>query len=171
MTRTTTLLRTASVAVMTVAAVMLAGQSSITAVGSKTADLLVSSTVNSNCTITTTPVAFGAYDVLLTTPLDATGSVTITCTKGAATTIGLDPGLNFLLNRRMNLGTTDFLSYELYSESGRTTVWGNAAGSWLSPVAAPSKTARVFTVYGRIAAAQDVPAGDYADTVTATVNY
>ena len=39
-------------------------------------------------------------------------------------------------------------------------------------VAAPaSKAAVAYTVYGRIAAGEDVPAGNYSDTVVATVNF
>jgi spore coat protein U-like protein len=41
----------------------------------------------------------------------------------------------------------------------------------LSTGAAPSKATRPFTVYGRVAAGQDVPAGSFADTAVATVNF
>jgi spore coat protein U-like protein len=65
----------------------------------------------------------------------------------------------------------DFLTYELYQDSNRTTVWGNSGAGLLSPAAAPSKAARNFTVYGRVTANQDVAAGSYSDTVLATVNF
>ena len=98
--------------------------------------------------------------------------MTITCTKGATTTIGLDNGANASSGqRRMKDGTTDYLNYFLFSDTGRTTAWGNAAGSWVVPPAAPDKTARPYSVYGRITAGQDVPAGTYNDTVIATVNF
>jgi len=64
-----------------------------------TANLNISATVNKTCTITTTPVAFGIYDPVVTnasTPLDATGTVVVTCTKGAGTRIDLGNGGNFL---------------------------------------------------------------------------
>jgi spore coat protein U-like protein len=50
-------------------------------------------------------------------------------------------------------------------------VWGNSGTGLLSPVAAPSKAARNFTVYGRVTSNQDIPAGSYSDTVVATVNF
>ncbi len=71
----------------------------------------------------------------------------------------------------MKDATTDYLSYELYQDTGRTTVWGNSGTALFSAGSAPSKAPRTFTVYGRIPAAQDVPAGAYADTVIATVNF
>ena len=50
-------------------------------------------------------------------------------------------------------------------------MWGNAGAGLYSPGAAPSKVARNFTVYGRVASNQDVAAGSYNDTVVATVNF
>ncbi len=61
--------------------------------GSQSANLDVSASVADNCTISTTPLAFGAYDLIVANaadPLDGTGTVTITCTQGASTSIELD---------------------------------------------------------------------------------
>jgi spore coat protein U-like protein len=71
----------------------------------------------------------------------------------------------------MSAGGGNFLTYELYQDAGRTTVWGNGGAGLLSPAAAPSKAARNFTVYGRVTSNQDVVAGSYSDTVVATVNF
>jgi spore coat protein U-like protein len=144
------------------------------AAATATANLTVSATVINNCTISTAALAFGSYDPVVanqTNNLDGTGTVTVACTRGATTTIGLGAGSNASgSTRRMAGGTGNFLSYELYSDSGRSTVWNTGAGV-LTPVAAPSRAARDFTVYGRIAGNQDVPAGSYTDTVVATVNF
>lgn len=143
--------------------------------GSATANLSVSATVAVNCTISTAALAFGSYDPVVahaSSPLDGTGTVTIACTKGSTETIGLGLGANASgSQRRLNDGGTNYLNYELYQESGHTTVWGNSGGGLLSPAAAPSKAARNFTVYGRVTSNQDVPAGSYSDTVVATVNF
>ena len=146
--------------------------------GSSTSNFNVTASVASNCTISTTSIAFGAYDPVVanaTTPLDATGLVTITCTKGAATTIGLNAGNNSAnatgTTRAMKSGT-DYLSYEVYQDSGRATLWGNSGADLFTPAVAPNKNPRTLTTYGRIPAGQDVPAGvSYTDTVTATVNF
>ena len=68
-----------------VSAVSLAAASTAFA-GSATSNLAMSANVTANCTISTAAVAFGAYDPIVAnaaTPLDTTGTVTITCTKGA----------------------------------------------------------------------------------------
>ena len=156
-----------------ISALVISSDCAVMAAGSATANLPVSVVVSNNCTITTAAVTFAGYDPLSATNTDSTGgSVTITCTKGATTSIGLDNGANASSGqRRMKDGTTDYLNYFLFSDAGRTTAWGNAAGSWVVPAAAPDKTPRPYTVYGRITAGQDVPSGTYNDTVVATVNF
>ncbi|MBI4475967.1 MAG: spore coat protein U domain-containing protein [Acidobacteria bacterium] len=162
-------------AALTVAG-MLALMAAGTDAGSAQATLNVSATVANNCTISTAAIAFGSYDPVVThasTALDSTGTVTIACTKGANTTIELGLGANASgSQRRMKDSGTNYLNYELYQPDGFTTVWGLlSAGNAYTPAAAPSKAARSFTVNGRVAAGQDVPAGSYSDTVVATVNF
>jgi spore coat protein U-like protein len=164
---------------MILAGATLLGVAAATSVPSHAASastsLSVTAAVSTNCTIGTAALAFGSYDPVVANAaanLDATGTVTITCTKGAATTIGLNLGSNASgTTRRLTDGASNYLTYEMYSDSGRTTVWGNAGAALVTPAVAPSKAARNFTVYGRVTSNQDVPAGNYADTVTATVNF
>jgi spore coat protein U-like protein len=145
--------------------------------GSKTANLSVTASVANNCTITTAVVAFGAYDPIVTnasTPLDNNGTVSITCTKKAATTIGLGLGAHASgsVRRMVNADdVTEFLTYELYKDSPGGAVWGNSGSDLLTPPVAPSKAQRDFTVYGRVPAGQDVSAAAFSDSVVATVNY
>lgn len=159
------------VVVLCAAAFAPAGVSAQTA----TANLAVSASVAANCTISTTPVAFGAYDPVVTNAAaakDSPGTVTIACTKGSTPTIALGLGLNPLVSARRMLGaSSDFLTYELYQPAGYTTVWGTAGLNLFAAGAAPNKTARAFTVNGRIAGGQDVAVGAYTDTVLATVNF
>jgi spore coat protein U-like protein len=143
-----------------------------------TSNFNVTASVTNNCTITSTTLAFGAYDPIVanaTTPLDAAGSVDITCTKGAATTIGLSAGNNSAsattTTRAMSNGAGGFLDYEIYSNAGRTTVWTNSGAGLLTPPVAPSKATRSFPTYGRVPAGLDPDTGSYTDTVTATVNF
>jgi spore coat protein U-like protein len=161
--------------VLSTIGVLVASSDSPVMAGSATANLSVTATVSANCTISTTAVAFPAYDPIVTNASvndDGTGSVIVTCTRGTAATIGLGLGANASGSQmRMKDATTDYLNYALYQDSGRATVWGNSGAGLLSPVAAPDKTPRTFTVYGRIPSAQDVPAGSYTDTVVATVNF
>ena len=80
----------------------------------RSASLTVSATVSKNCTISTAPVTFGAYDSVTanaTAPLDGIGTVTVTCTKGAAAKVGLNAGGNAQGTTRRMAGTaTEYLT-------------------------------------------------------------
>lgn len=143
--------------------------------GTATANVTVSATVSNNCSVTDGALAFGAYDPLVTNataPKDGTGTFTVACTKGATgVTIDLGQGANYSSERRM-IAASNYVSYQLYSDGGRTTVWGSTSGGSTLAVSAPtSKVPVTYTIYGRITGGQDVPAGSYADTVVATVNF
>lgn len=144
-----------------------------------TSNLSVTASVAANCTISTTAVAFGAYDPVsanASAPLNGTGSVSVTCTNGASTTVTLGQGSNADTGstaaapvRRMRDGGTNFLSYALYSDTGRTTTWGDTLGTGLAHTGTGTLTA--LTVYGQIPAGQNVPATNYSDTVVATITF
>ena len=143
--------------------------------GASSSSLTVNATVSKNCTITTAPVNFGAYDpiaVNATAPLDGVGTITVTCTKGAEAKVGLGVGSNAQgTTRRMLGGTAAYLTYELYKDGSHATVWGDTVDTALDIPAAPNRNPRAFPVYGRVAAAQDATVGSYTDTVVATVNF
>ncbi len=144
-----------------------------------TSNLSVTASVTANCTITTAPVAFGAYDPVsanASTALNGSGTVSVTCTSGASANVTLGQGSNAgggstdtAPVRRLKDTGTDFLSYSLYSDSGRTTDWGNTAGTGVAHTGTGTLTA--LTVYGSVAAGQSVPAGNYSDTVVATITF
>ncbi|MDD2224007.1 MAG: spore coat U domain-containing protein [Pseudomonas sp.] len=102
--------------------------------------------------------------------------MTVTCTAQTAYTIGLDAGLQSAgatgTTRAMigNDTATTLLNYELYTETGRTNVWGDIGGT---TVAQSDLTGGPldYTVYGQIPAPQYVPAANYADTINVTVEY
>lgn len=147
----------------------------VTFADSATATIAVSATVRRNCTITTTPLAFGTYDPVVanaTTPLDATATVTIACTMGTPAMIGLDAGSNAVASqRRLTNGSSAYMNYQMFLDSTHTTVWGNDTTSQLDAGTAPSKEPRAFPVYGRIPSGQDVPIGPFSDAAVATVNF
>jgi spore coat protein U-like protein len=139
---------------------------------SATANVTVSATVANNCTISGGALAFGSYDPLVAGATDGAGTFTVACTKGASgVTIDLGTGQNYAAGRKMTSGSAT-LDYQLYSDSSRTTVWGSAAGGSTLAVSAPTSKAPVsYTVYGRITGGQDVAAGNYSDSIVATVNF
>jgi len=139
-----------------------------------TASLTVTASVSKNCTISTTPVNFGAYDPVAanaTAPLDGVGTIIVSCTKGAPAKVGLSVGSNAQgTTRRMATGPA-FLNYELYKDTARATVWGDTIDAALDIPAAPNRNPRSFTIYGRVPTGQDAQVGNYTDTVVATVNF
>ena len=148
------------------------------AAATDTDTLSVTATVGTTCTIVGGTLDFGAYDPFSATPDAATGTITITCTDGAAVWVGLDKGLNGGgTSRKLKLAAgTDLLNYELYSEATKTDVWGvgdpavNTTDFGLGRTG--TGAADALTVYGTITAGQTgADAGNYADTVTATVNF
>jgi spore coat protein U-like protein len=153
--------------------------SSTTDAATATSNLSVTASVSANCSISTAPVAFGAYDPVTanaTTALSGTGTVNVTCTNGASTTVTLGQGANAnggstdaAPARRLSDGATDFLTYSLFQDAGHTTVWGNTAGTGVANTGTGAQVA--LTVYGSVAAGQNVPSGNYSDTVVATVTF
>ncbi|MGM0517702.1 MAG: Csu type fimbrial protein [Pseudomonadota bacterium] len=135
----------------------------------------VTATVADTCDITATDLAFGAYDPNAGA-LDGTSTITATCTSGTSYDIGLDTGNNgaeaTTTTRAMDDGaaTPSYLDYELYSDSGRTTVWGDTVGTdTVNQTSAGG--AEDHTVYGQIPTGQFVPAGSYSDTINVTITY
>jgi spore coat protein U-like protein len=86
--------------------------------------------------------------------------------------IGLDAGTGsgatVAVRKMSNGGNT--VNYSLYSDSGRSTVWGNTVGT--DTVAATGNgTSQSYTVYGRVPAQTTPAAATYTDTITVTVTY
>lgn len=133
----------------------------------------VTATVQTACSVTANPLAFGNYDPTSTTALDATTTLSVLCTVGTAFTVGLNAGTASgatVTTRRMTNGAST-LNYALYREAGRTNNWGNTPGTDTPPATTAPVGPASITVYGRVPAGQNVPAGGYADTITVTVNY
>ncbi len=152
------------------AVVLVAGWGGLAQAATETSNLSVTAEVTASCSITTSPVGFGNYDPVVahaSADLDATGTVTVTCTDGSSATISLGQGANFSTDRRLGDGGTNFITYNLFSDVGRTTVWDETT----TVATTGTGLADPHTVYGRITASQNVPAGSYTDTVVATVTF
>jgi spore coat protein U-like protein len=149
--------------------------------GNVQGSLPVSASVAASCKIASiNAIAFGAYDpanVNASSPLDATGQVNVSCTKGDAVSITLDQGANAATGstcvapgRQMKNGA-NMLGYAIYSDTGRTTAWGCDTTNQVSFTSASASTPTSLTTYGRVPGGQDVPSGNYADTVTVSVTF
>jgi spore coat protein U-like protein len=114
---------------------------------------------------------FGTQGVLAAN-VDQTSTIQVTCTNTTPYNIGLNAGTGTgatVAVRKLTSGANT-VNYTLYSNSGRTTVWGNTVGT--DTVAATGNgAAQNYTVYGRIPAQTTPAPGSYADTITVTVTY
>ena len=159
-----------------VSAILAASAMASTAFGATTSsNLEVSATVSANCTASTTPVAFGTVDVIGNSDVDGTGGLAVTCTSGTAWTASADTGAGTgatLATRKMANGA-NLLNYVLYTDSERTSIWGDGAGGTTATFSGTGTgSAQSSTIYARVPTGQtSLPAGDYTDTVTVTVTY
>jgi spore coat protein U-like protein len=99
------------------------------------------------------------------------------CTLAANAVITLGQGNNSATNsyneiplrRLRNGGSNYYLSYYLYQNSGKTTIWGNSTDTAVTVTG--TGIDKSTSVYGVIPAGQSIPSGSYTDTVTALVMY
>ncbi len=128
-------------------------------------------------TLGATDVDFGSV-IRSANAADAAGALTVDCTVGSSYKIELNEGTNPLLagatasanSRRMKHATLgEYVAYGLFRDASRTAPWGLDTNSQaLSQTAAAA--AESIPVYGRIPASQtNKSAGNYQDTVIATL--
>jgi spore coat protein U-like protein len=122
------------------------------------------------CTISTSQVAFGTYNVFNSVATASTGSVTYWCSWAWTVSVYLSKGIAGSNNPRQMANGANRLSYNLYLDAAHTRIWGDpspnyytANGVWMSGA--------TLTVYGLVPALQDVATGSYSDSVTATINF
>jgi spore coat protein U-like protein len=162
---------------------------SIAFAATDTDTIAVSATVSQGCSIsTTTALAFGAYDPIganATAPLNATGQVSVACSKGATgLTIGMNNGTHVVGTQRRMQGPSeaDILVYNLFQPPTNvagvactfpaTIPWNTTAPAGVMTLSsAPSKAVRLYNVCGTITGGQDATTGAYTDTVIATLNF
>ncbi len=140
-----------------------------------TTSLGTSATVTSNCVASTTAVAFGNVNVTSGANTDATGGLSVTCTSGTAwsASAGVGAGTGASLAVRKMTSGSNLLNYALYTETTRTTIWGDGVGGTTGLITGTGDgSAQASTIYARVPSGQTtLPAGSYSDTVAVTVTY
>ena len=139
-----------------------------------TTSFQVQANVNAQCSITAVNLTFPAVDPL-SSQTDGATTVSVKCTKNSPYTVGLNAGTTTgsTIAQRLMANGADTMDYNLYTDAGRSSIWGNSAGSWVSGTGAGMGTAQVLNVYGRVAAGQtNLAVGTFTEpTVTVTVTY
>jgi spore coat protein U-like protein len=121
-----------------------------------------------NCTFTVQSVAFGNYDTISGQSVNSAGSITVSCNVIDSYSISLSPGQGTLLVRQMRTGGYG-LNYNLYTDALRTMIWGDGTSGTV--IVSDTAIGGIYTVYGRIPANQNLPAGTYTDSITVTLNF
>lgn len=149
---------------------------SLAQAASQTTTFQVSASVNSQCNVTATNLAFGLVDPIGGN-VDSSSTISVKCTKNSPYTIGLSAGTTpgaTISSRLMNNNGVTML-YNLYTDAARTIVWGDSAVApfWVSGVGGGMGTAQIVPVYGRVPGNQtDLVVGNYLETaITVTVTY
>ena len=104
----------------------------------------------------------------------AEGNLQVLCTPGTPYTIALNQGVNgtSVTDRKMKkAGGTDTIPYGLYTDAGRTQNWGNTTGTTHSDEG--TGIPQNVPVFGKVegGSSLNVSAGNYSDTIRATITY
>lgn len=146
---------------------------SANAAGTSTADFQVKITITESCdmkTVAPTDVDFGSV-VRGVAAADVQGKLVVNCSQGTSYQVALSDGANASGPgaRRMAQGT-NFVAYNLFKDATYSTPW-TASDTGLQTGVGTGANVDV-PVYARVpAGATNVPAGDYLDTVRATLTY
>ena len=137
-----------------------------------TSTFTVQMTIAASCTIVSaSTLNFGSQGVLAAN-VDQTSTLQVQCTNTTPYNIGLNAGTGTgatVATRKMTSGGAT-INYSLYTDIGRTTLWGNTVGT--DTVAATgSGAAQNYTVYGRVPPQTTPAPATYTDTITVTVTY
>lgn len=148
------------------AAALLAAVANAAHAAEATGTLHVQATVLNTCVVATTPVVFANVGLSAVT---ANGGITVNCTNTDPVSIALDGGGsgNIAARELTHSSVATSFTYQLYSNAGRTTVWGDGVTGTAFSASGPSQS---LTVYGETTGTPDA-AGNYTDAVQVTVTY
>ncbi len=135
----------------------------------------------SRCSIGGVSINFGNYNIFSPSPTDSIGIINLNCENvpwvdlklGVSSTSG-----TFNPRRMKRSGGSDVLEYNIFTDPARTVIFGDGTGGTQTirvhkPPGTPAKEpwSSQITIYARIPPGQDVPAGDYSDSLTITVDW
>jgi spore coat protein U-like protein len=130
-----------------------------------------SATVLAGCTISATNLVFGSVS-FINSNIDAVNTVTVSCSNGTPYDIGMSvgngAGATFAARKMTNGANT--ITYSLYLNASRTTVWGDTIGT-NTVVQTGTGVSQTTTIYGRIPPQTTPPPATYTDTIVATVTF
>lgn len=126
-------------------------------------------------------LVFGSYNSIGGVVRDSLGQVTITCTGTANERVDYtlhSTAGSGSYSGRTALSANSSLTYNIYTDPSRTTVWGDGT-SGTQPItgsfninSSGTETQHEITIYGRIPAGQNLAkTGSYTDSVAINMSY
>ena len=130
--------------------------------------------VSNFCSVSASTINFGGSVGVLSSAISATGIITAACTNTDSYTIALNQGTTTgasLADRQMASSGSAVVHYQLYTNSGHSTIWGDGTSGTSTSGGTGTGSNQNYTVYGLVSP-QTTPAPNlYSDTVTVTVSY
>lgn len=120
------------------------------------------------CTLTATPVAFGAINPLMEQATDTVGTVTVSCPDPVSYTLSASPGQGDYNQRLMSFGEHS-LAYNLYVDSDFLFIFGDGTGD--SRVLNGEGTENEHAIHGLLPSQPSAYPGRYRDDIVLTVSY
>jgi spore coat protein U-like protein len=128
-----------------------------------------------NCSVSTTSIDFGNYDVFSSAPTTGTGSITISCNSGTDVRIAIGASSNsggFFPRTMDHSLLSDTLDYNIYKDLDMHQVWGDGThGTATAYFTKVKKNLPPITVYGKIEPLQNVSTGDYGEHLFVTIMF
>jgi len=147
-------------------------------IGSGTQNLTVTLTVSNDCQITTPNISFGSAPVVAGFSA-VNQSVSLSCTKGSAYTVGLNDGENVSGGRRRMKSTAgNYLAYDIFKSAG-TVRWGSlttarrsSSDADVNPGNGTGTGSQIFNYNAKVYTDQTTPpAASYLDNVILDVQF
>jgi spore coat protein U-like protein len=138
-----------------------------------TGTLTATATVSSKCVVdSTSNVAFGTVDPTTLGNYDGVGTIVTHCTKNTLEFLYVAPSVGSAL-QMTSPTTSDVITYGLYADAGRTTVFPSVSGG--AKTTQPG-TPVTTNVYGRVVVTNSAnnkiaAANDYTQALTATIEW
>ncbi|EJL32029.1 spore coat U domain-containing protein [Novosphingobium sp. AP12] len=131
------------------------------------------------CTVSTTPLSFGTYNPGSAAPTTATATVNANCISvsvpmQATVDLSLSAGTSGNAAARQMASGAARLDYNIYQDSGYSTVWGNGSnGGQLQSMTINNllSFSATKTAYGRIPARSFPKSGAYTDSIVVTFTF
>jgi spore coat protein U-like protein len=129
----------------------------------------VSATVTASCTVSANPMNFGLSTGTIIDPIDSAAILSVSCTNGAAYSIGLDGGQSPTASGRTMTNSAAGLSYGLFHDTGLSAPWGLISGTTATGYG--SGKTDTLPIYGRVFGGQHAATGLYSDAVVIVITY